>query len=109
MEKRDLIAKRSNYDKFIKMVHKPVVDKAKVSELQERIVTLKHPVKDKVIYTPGMTQEQVEYLNNKDKPESEPFFVKRRSLSSYKKDKMTNSIGHLPRLKSSSTLKQAGS
>ena len=37
--------KRQSYDKFIKMVHKPVIDEGKVKELKERIQGLKHPVK----------------------------------------------------------------
>ena len=61
-KKRALKAKKLNYDQFIRMVHKPAVDQNKVDELQNRIDKLKHPVKDKIVITPGMTMSQIEKL-----------------------------------------------
>ena len=80
-EKRELIERKQKYYKFIKIVHRPQIDVAKVKELQNRRMNLKHPVKEKIHYTPGMTKEQVEKLNNKEKPPENNFFKKRRSIS----------------------------
>ena len=44
------------------MVHKPVVDRQKVQELQNRIEHLKHPVKQRCPITPGMSLKQIEAL-----------------------------------------------
>jgi hypothetical protein len=55
LEKVKMLNKRYSYDKFIKMVHKPIIDTSKVDELKERISTLKHPVKLGTKMPPGLS------------------------------------------------------
>ena len=46
------------------MVHQPVVDENKAAELQNRIESLKHPVKKSMKYPPGMSLRDVSALNS---------------------------------------------
>lgn len=55
IQKRALVQRKYDYDKFIKQAHMPVVDQAKVEEIKERIQNIKHPVKQRYCITPGMS------------------------------------------------------
>ena len=51
--KLEMYNKKKQYAQFIKMAHQPNVDDKKKEELQDRINSLKHPVKQAVKVPPG--------------------------------------------------------
>ena len=56
---KEMLDKRQNYSNYIKMVHKPAIDKDKVAELQSRITRMKHPVKEHTKYPCGMPMKDL--------------------------------------------------
>lgn len=68
--KVEMINRQKKYSKVIMLNHKPVVDPAKVDELQFRIHKLKNPVKFSLKASPGIKLRSIQQYSSENQGSS---------------------------------------